>query len=131
MNISTQQERNKFVSFWLWLGTIINVFFTIVYSLLLFSSRGLWSATPEPTWLRIIRFLQSIILITGYAMLIKWKKSGFYILIAMSVLSIILNLFTNEITLASFSPIVSIILLYFVLQLKKKDIAYWDAMDME
>lgn len=130
MNNSTKQERNKFVSFWLWFGTIINVFFTIVYFLLLFSSRGLWSATPEPTWLRIIWVLQSIILITGYAMLIKWRKLGFYILVAMSILSIILNLFTNEISIASFSPIVSIILLYFVLQLKKNDVAYWDAMDM-
>lgn len=131
MNSSTKQKRNKFVSFWLWLGAIINVIFTIVYFLLLFSSKGLWSATPEPTWLRIIWVLQSITLITGYTMLIKWKKFGFYILVAMSILSIILNLFTSEISVATFSPIVSIALLYFVLQLKKDDIAYWDAMDME
>lgn len=131
MGISTKQKRNKFVSFWLWLGVIINVFFTIIYFLLLFSSKGLWSATPEPTWLRIIWVLQSVALITGYAMLIRWKKLGFYILFAMSILSIILNLLTSEITIASFSPIVSIVLLYCVLQLKKNDVAYWDAMDME
>lgn len=131
MNNLTKQERNKFVSFWLWLGAIINVIFTIIYLLLLFSSKGLWSATPEPTWLRITWMLQSIILLTGYIMLIKWKKLGFYILVAMSILSIILNLFVNEISVATFSPIVSIVLLYFVLQLKKNDVAYWVAMDMK
>jgi len=131
MRSLTKQERNKFITFWLWLGAVINVIFTIIYFLLLFSSKGLWSATPEPTWLRITWVLQSITLITGYAMLIKWKKFGFNILVAMSILSIILNLFTNEISIATFSPIVSIILLYYILQLKKNNITYWNAMDME
>jgi len=129
MNNSTKQERNKFISFWLWLGVIINVIATIIYFLLLFSSRGLWSATPEPTWLRIIWVLQSIVLITGYTLLLKWRKIGFFIMAAMLVLNIILNVLASGISVATFSPIVSFMLLYFVLQLKKNNVSYWDAMD--
>lgn len=129
MNISTKQARNKFISFWLWLGAIINVIFTIIYLLLLFSSKGLWSATPEPTWLRIIWILQSIVLVTGYTLLLKWRKTGFYIMAAMLVLNIILNMLTSGISVATFSPVVSFVLLYFVLQLKKNNVSYWDAMD--
>lgn len=129
MNKSTKQERNKFVSFWLWLGAIINVIFTIIYLLLLFSSKGLWSATPEPTWLRIIWILQSIVLVAGYTLLLKWRKTGFYIMAAMLVLNIILNVLTSGISVAAFSPVVSFVLLYFVLQLKKNNVSYWDAMD--
>lgn len=129
MNNSTKQERNKFISFWLWLGVIINVIATIIYFLLLFSSRGLWSATPEPTWLRIIWVLQSIVLITGYTLLLKWRKIGFFIMAAMLVINIILNVLASGISVATFSPIVSFMLLYFVLQLKKNNVSYWDAMD--
>ena len=45
-------KRNSFVSFWLWFCAIINGLCVIGYFALLFSSKGLWTGTPESTWLR-------------------------------------------------------------------------------
>ena len=40
-------KRNSFVSFWLWFCAIINGLCVIGYFALLFSSKGLWTGTPE------------------------------------------------------------------------------------
>ena len=124
-------KRNSFVSFWLWLCTIINGLCTVGYFALLFSSRGLWSGTPEPTWLRLIWLVGSAIVLCGYIMLLKWNKKGFYLFSGMCVVNIIISLLTNGFVLDTFSPIFGIVLLYIILQIEKDGVGYWEAMEMK
>ena len=78
-NDTNELKRNGFISFWLWLCFIVNGLAAIGYLLLMFSSKGLWSATPEPVWLRLVWLFSSIVILIGYWMLLKWKQNGFII----------------------------------------------------
>lgn len=122
-------KRHGFISFWLYLGLVVNIISVIVYFLLLFSSKGLWTGTPEPTWLRIAWLLQSAALVFGYYLLLKWRKSGFYLIAGMIVAGIIINILTSAISVATFFPIIPCVILYLILQIKKDDTSYWDLMD--
>lgn len=126
----TGSERHKFISFWLWFCTVINVLCTIGYFALLFSSKGLWTGTPEPTWLRIIWVVESAITVPGYVLLLRGNKTGFYLLVVMSIVKSMIDSFvTGEIIVSLVSMILSLVILYSILKLKKDGVSYWDAMD--
>lgn len=133
-NGTNQLKRHGFISFWLWLCLIFNGLATIGYFLLMFSSKGLWSATPEPIWLRLIWLVSSIVLVIGYWMLLKWKQNGFIMIMLVQFITIVINLFLSGdmgINITTFSPIVGLILLYIILKIKKNGISYWDAMELK
>ena len=125
-------NRHGFITFWLWLCAIANVLTTLGYVLLLFSSKGLWSATPEPIWLRLLWLIGSLALLVGYILLICWDKIGFYVIAIIQGLSVLINLIIGGLTdpiITSFLPLVALVLLYGVLHLSKSGLSYWDAMD--
>lgn len=124
-------KRNAFVSFWLWFCVVINVLCSIGYFLLLFSSKGLWTGTPEPTWLRLVWVAVSVATVLGYTLLIKWKRTGFYILAGIAFINVGVNLITSGIFISVISPVISLVVLYGILQIKKDGIEYWEAMDLK
>ena len=133
-NDTNELKRNGFISFWLWLCFIVSGLAAIGYLLLMFSSKGLWSATPEPVWLRLVWLFSSIVLLIGYWMLLKWKQNGFIIIMLIQLITIVLNLFLSGdvgINITFFSPIVGLILLYKILKIKKNGLSYWDAMELK
>lgn len=127
-------KRNGFISFWLWLCTIANSVMAIIYFLLLFSSRGLFSSTPEPLWLRFTWLISTIVILVGFIMLLSWRKTGFYVLLASQVIGMVIllietELFDSATTLTTIvSTIIGVLILYGVLQLKSDGVSYWDAM---
>lgn len=134
--ISNKKElrRHGFVSFWLWMCTVISGLATIVYFLLMFSSKGLWSATPEPVWLRLIWLLSSVLLLVGYILLLKWQQNGFIIIAIVQLITMAINLYLSGdsgINIITFSPIIGLAFLYFILRIKKGGVAYWDAMNIK
>lgn len=120
------KDRNGFVTFWLWLGIIVNSLITIFWFGFLFSSVGLWDATPEPMSSRIITFICSILLTAGYIMLLLWLKSGFYLLVGVGVVEsicLILSGMTIEVVLSVLLPL---LVLYLILQSSKNGKTCWE-----
>lgn len=124
--INVPKERNGFVSFWLWAGLVINVLFSMGYFALLFSSVGLWSATPEPFPLRLFWVLACIARATGEWLLISWKKVGFYVFTAVAIVDGIISLCIAPSMLILISAIAPIIILYLILQIPKKGRSCWE-----
>lgn len=124
-------ERHGFISFWLWFCTIMNGLMSVVYFLLLFSSKGLWTATPDPMWQRIATIFCSLLVLYGFIMLLGWKKQGFYIVLASQIICLPVTCITAPQTLLMniVSAIIGLGLLYAILQIKKNDMSYWEAMD--
>lgn len=117
--------RNKFVTFWIWLGIVVNAIATIGYFLLIFSSKGSFSAEPEPLYVRLLWLCTSAIVLTGYILLLKWHRIGFELIIV----AVILSLFAGGVS--SIFSILGVIILYLILRIKKGDISYWDAMGIK
>lgn len=74
-------KRNSFVSFWLWLSVIINGFVTLGYI-------G-WFAEIGFTWQPIMWLAGCAFILSGYIMLLRWNKMGFYILSGACVFSMV------------------------------------------
>ncbi|MGN0213332.1 MAG: hypothetical protein ACI4AH_00810 [Muribaculaceae bacterium] len=124
-----QKKRAGFTTFWLWLGVVVNSLLTIAYFATIFTQKGLWSAY-DPMSSRIYGFVTSGVLVLGYLALIKWKRFGFFILIFMGVLSLMMNMFDGgQVSFATFSPITSLLVLYVVLQIKKNGKSCWEQLD--
>jgi hypothetical protein len=118
--------RNGFVSFWLWACLIINVLFSIGYFALMFSSKGLWSGTPEPLPLRLFWVLASVAIIVGYWQLISWKKVGFYILSGTALVNGIISFCIAPSMAVLITAIAPIFVLFFVLQIPKNGKSCWE-----
>lgn len=120
------KSRAGFTTFYLWLGQLLNAIMGLAYFATIFTRKGLWSAY-DPMYTRIYGFVSSAILFYGYLSLMRWKKSGFYILTLMAGVSLIVNLVSgNPLSFSTFSPIVSIMILYAVLQIKKNGKSCWE-----
>lgn len=120
------KERNGFVTFWLTACFIVNLLLSFGYFALLFSSRGLWSGTPEPLLLRLFWILGVIANTVGYWMLLSWKKVGFNILIGAALANGFVNFCISLSAFSIFIAFASIIILYFILQISKNGKTCWE-----
>lgn len=113
-------------SFYLWLGLVLNSIMGIAYFATIFTRKGLWSAY-DPMYTRIYGFVSSAILFYGYLSLIRWHKSGFYILILMAGVSQVMNLMAGgTLSLSTLFPFFSVLILYAVLQIRKNGKSCWE-----
>lgn len=124
VNEFAAKERNGFVTFYIWLGLVVNGFMTAAYFLTLFTRKGLWTAY-DPMWERIYGVICSAIMFTGYYSLLKWKRSGFVILAGIAAVMVIVNM-GMAFSIATFQPVVSLAILYAVLQIRKNGVSCWD-----
>lgn len=124
-------KRHPFITVWLWLSMIVNFLTILVFIVLLFSSRGLFTATPMPLAGRLGGLLLSIVCLIGYILLLKGRRLGFSIIEYLSILGLILFLvacFKFGFTILVISPITSLAILYAVLQLKINGVSYWKSL---
>ena len=121
--ITTEIRRHPFISFWFWLSVIINGFVTLGYI-------G-WYAEIGFTWQPIMWLAGCAFILSGYIMILRWDKTGFYILSLACVFSMVMNILISGFTLSIFTPIISVAILYFILHIKKDGIDYWNAMDLK
>lgn len=120
------KTRAGFTTFYLWLGLVCNSLMGIAYFVTIFTRKGLWSAY-DPMYSRIYGSVSSAILFYGYLSLMRWNKSGFFILILMACVSQIMNLLAGEpLSFSTFSPIYSAMILYAVLQIRKNGKSCWE-----
>lgn len=125
---SLPKKRNGFISFWLWTCLIVNILFTIGYFALMFSSKGLWSGTPEPFPLRLFWFIASLVIVVGYWLLIAWKKVGFYLLSGTAIVNGIISFCIDPSMIVLVSAIAPIFILYLILQISKNGNSYWEVL---
>lgn len=120
------KSRAGFTTFYLWLGIVLNSLMGIAYFVTIFTRIGLWS-TYDPMYTRIYGFISSAILFYGYLSLMRWNKSGFYILILMAGISQIMNLVAGgTLSFSTFFPLFSVLILYAVLQIRKNGKSCWE-----
>lgn len=130
-----EAKRHGFISFWLWLCAVTNGIMSIFYLWHLFSSKGLWSGTPEPTWFRLSWLFSSLINLLGFVLLLEWRKTGFYVILGVQLIGLAIALFASVFanvvnTVPSIiSTIAGIAILYGILHLRHEGLTYWDAMD--
>ena len=123
------RKRSKFTSFYLWFCLVLNILFGIAYFFTIFTRKGLWTAN-DPMFTRIYGFVSSAILFCGFLSLICWKKIGFYIIIIMGIFNQIIYIISvilgDPISIYTFSPILSIMVLYIVLLIRRDGKTCWE-----
>ena len=116
-------ERHGFITFWLYLVIICN-FFAAVINLL---PKQMWGKNFPDSWVGFSVFvgILCIVNIVGVALLLSWKKSGFWIVFASSLT----GNFISAVVMHSFPyGIVGLIVLWGILQIKKNGVSYWSAL---
>lgn len=124
------RERAGFVSFYLWMALILNALMGLAYFATIFTKKGMWSAY-DPMWTRAYGFVSSMILFYGYHLLLRWHRNGFFVLVLMAGVSVIINLCNGGgVSVFSFSPFFGIAILYAVLQIRKNGKSCWDQLSI-
>lgn len=104
-------KRHGFVTFWLWLGIIINII-SAPFSLITYQNLknlgeygmqliiagvdiqpSVETIATHALVMQIVAVLSAIILIIGYRKLLNWQKSGFWINACAGVIGCVVNIF--------------------------------------
>lgn len=159
------QKRNGFITFWLWLGIIANIVSTpfavlqldgmsnLGYIGLQLISQGIditpfSSAINTPIYMLIgVTILSAIFCIWGYALLLKWKKKGFFIFTVAAIINILGNFISYPMIQDAYSSIglsvdysmvkyatiigacFSIFILWLILQIRKDGVSCWSQLE--
>lgn len=160
---SVEKQRHGFVTFWLWFGIIANLI-TIPFSIIAYQrlsnlgylgiqllSNGVdispfsEAIGPHVLIMQIIAAIAGIALIVCYAMILNWKRSGFWGTVVVGVVVaivnvIMLNLIKQDYALIGLSlnmnPIIqvistpiSLVVLWAILQIKKDGVSCWKQLE--
>lgn len=122
------RTRSVITTFYLRLGLFINSIMGLAYFATFFTRIGLWSA-HDPMSSRIYGFVSSAILFYAFWSLIHWQKRGLYVAILMAVINMVVGFITSDsLSLSMFMPILSVMVLYAVLLIKKDGKSCWKQM---
>ena len=141
--METQRQRHGFITFWLWLGLVINAL-GILYGIHVYDQLSSWELVDflgdYAVFMLILTVVSGALMIASYALLLNWNRSGFWLLMITSIgaffaeVIIVENYFYYpdliEVDMAAgiITPVVAITILYLILQIKKDGVSYWDAM---
>ncbi len=160
-----ERQRNGFVTFWLWLGIVCSVFSGIFGSIVMssYSNLGYYGIQlvaagvdyshaasqleDASIMLVITNILAAICNLIGYIMLLKWKKTGFWLIIIATVVVSSIIIYAMGIISEAYSEIglyldstvttitqvvgsfIGWIILWAILQIKKNGISCWSQLD--
>lgn len=123
--MGTDKERNGCITAWLWVGIVINLALASYCAVTMFSaySAGL-------SWALGLGSVLCIVNILGAILLMRWNKTGFYILSASAVLSIAVNLIIlGSDALELIGSVVAILIWWAILQAKKNGKSAWSQLE--
>ena len=129
-NSIAEPKRNLFVSIWLWLGFAGGVTLLVLGAYLLVLNLSIIEVTGISIGIISsgITILFSIMAITGYLLLLKWRKRGFYLLAFYAILLTVSNVLMSSmvpLTVMSFYGLAEVLILYAVLQIPKYGKSCW------
>ncbi len=120
----TTPKRHLFLTIWLSLIIVVNVLVAGVY----FGMPGkITSAMPMlPSWYTMVFGVFCVLNIIFAIALFRWKKWGFYGFCSLAVISAIINVYFKVSTIipAIIVPVISILLLYWALNVGKENKAW-------
>ena len=132
-------ERHTLVTLCIYLSLIfyvlscLNYFYQAVYF-----NQTLFRSISSPIFIILFKILFTVAAVTGLIRLLRWKRWGFYLLCGMGLADTFLYFllsYDDSLTcfngLVSISTLVSVIILFAVLQIKTDGISYWNAMDLK
>lgn len=143
-----QRQRNAFVSVWLWLSVICSAIYMVILLIGLIRISEFASSLPTEFLISLYSpcFLAACTLV-GYIQLLRWKRRGYGTLLSITLVNILLNvLWANEAKLELgiegveaevnyfeivVIPLISMLILFLILQIKKNGVSYWDAMALD
>lgn len=123
---TTNNRRHGFITFWLWLLMVANVFSLITN----FAPEWAWGRNYEaiqPAWVYYMCGVIGLIYMAGIYLLYKWRKVGFSLVVISTAICLLIYIIAG----LKFSstvyagPIVGLIVLYGILQLKSNGVSYW------
>ena len=121
------RERHGFVTFWLWLVLVVNVF-SVLLSLFPKEMYGS-DYVQNPSWVYVLDAIMAGVNVLGAFLLLSWKKIGFLLIIMSSVISAAVAMLVFGSTLGIARYFIGVMFLSFVLNIKRNDISCWDCMD--
>ena len=123
-HIEAIHERNWFITFWLWVLIVGNVLMAIIS----FFPKTMWGKNYPDDFVvpSIVSGLFCIINVIGAFMLLSWKKMGFYLIALSAVAGGIFSFVTVKSLPVGF---VGLALLWFILNIKRNGIPYWNVMN--
>ena len=120
-----QKQRHGCVTWWLWFAIIVNFVVAIIYSVAMFdvADSGLALGSGLLSMLGVLNVLGSILLM-------RWNKTGFWLFLSSSLLGVVINIgVLNLNPAASLYSLVSILVWWGVLQIRKNGASAWSLMD--
>lgn len=125
------KQRNKFISFWIWMSICYCVSSMAVCILELASDRGFWTRYPDPVLFNYVSTICNSIAILSYILLLKWNKIGYFLLIISSLSIMFFGITTGKINrtetdlIISLLPFLSILILSALFFLRKGGVSMW------
>lgn len=130
---SEEKNRHGCVAAWLWFSIVASLLAALLYLLggeFVNQSMELSGSEPLSKTMMITYSTISIIGIYGYYMILQWKKTGFYIIIGISLLSGLWSYMSNgDIIMTIASIFIGPIILFLILQIRKDGITAWDHLE--
>ena len=146
-NVQTTQQRHGFVTFWFWFCIISNVI-SIFLNFVTYQGMKSYDVPGMNIHILIIQIigvLAGVALIVCYSMLLNWKKNGFWGVVIVAVAACVANVIMIGLLKQDFqsmgliinlkpttqilSTVVSIALLWAILQINKNGVRCWDQLD--
>lgn len=120
------KQRHGCVTFWLWLVLIVNAGFMLQYLVSVFNPNPL---LPN----RSISLLLALLCacnVFAALLLMRWNKTGFYLFIVSSVVSLVVNILLLDVhPVQSVSSLLGIVIWWGVLQIRRDSISAWSQME--
>ena len=118
------KQRHGCVTFWLWLVLVVNAFITLVFILNMFET----ALHQAPISNGVLAMLSTCNVFASL-LLMKWNKTGFYIFIVSTVLTLLVGLFKLNVNMTeSLYSIVGIAIWWAMMQIKHNGVTAWSMM---
>lgn len=129
---TSSKKRNGFVTFWLWLGIIANVI-SPIYTTMTYMGIVRYVDEYYVYGLIVVAIISAVLLVSGYALLLRWRRKGFWLIIWTAIIMAGINIILMHgisvpvisLITTGLSAVFAVIILRLILMLRKDGISCW------
>ena len=121
----TQKERHGFVSVWLVIMIVTNIFTTMTNLIAGFEAINSYS---PPLWVYFCSSALCLLNVVAAVLLLNWKKIGFWMIAVSAACSMLINLYAVGVGFVWIS-LIGVGILWAVLQIRKNGISCWKQLE--
>lgn len=123
-HLNNAKQRHGCVTAWLILMIVVNSLMAIFFTLLYVSED--FAGDDSVLFINVMLFIANIVFVI---MLLQWKKLGFYGFFMTSMVTLVINIIITGLSMHALAGLVSIAILYGILQIKKGGITAWENLE--